>query len=243
MEAAIVLAVDRTYAYARQVITGLPDGTWTFTDHIEGDMEGIGSDLPIICRLTTEGDHATFDVAGPAGQVPVAINATGSFTRAAVLTAFLVTFESPDLELNHGLCEALNIVVPPGSILAGTRPTPRAARGITGFRTIDTVLGVRAQVVPDRVMAAGDGGATMLSVGMEDPDGSSRALVDFLRGAWVVARRPTVRAGSQRPTFWLTTTAGRPARMWHIAPTTRWNVDNQRGPEDSGAVRRGGGGS
>lgn len=184
VEAAIGAAVDRTHTYARQVIADLPDGTWSFTDHIEGDMEGIGRDLAIVCRLTIDGDRATFDFDGSARQVSVAINATESFTRAAVLTAFLATFESPELELNHGLYEALDIVVPPGTILAGRRPAPRAARGITGFRTIDTVLGVLAQVVPERVMAAGDGGATMLSVGMDEPDGSSRVLVDFLCGAW-----------------------------------------------------------
>jgi N-methylhydantoinase B len=33
-------------------------------------------------------------------------------------------------------------------------------------------------------MAAGDGGATMISVGLDEPDGSSKVLVDFLCGAW-----------------------------------------------------------
>lgn len=189
VQAAIAAAVDRTRAFARRVIEDLPNGTWSFTDHIEGDMEGMGGDLAIVCRLTIAGDRATFDFAGSADQVPLAVNATESFTRAAVLTAFLATFDAPELELNQGLYEALDIRVPAGSVLAARRPAPRAARGITGFRTIDVVLGVLAQVVPDQAMAAGDGGATMVSVGIDDGAGASRILVDFLCGAW--GGRPT----------------------------------------------------
>ena len=49
---------------------------------------------------------------------------------------------------------------------------------------IDTVFGVLSQVVPDRVMAAGDGGATMISIGVDDGGGAGRVMVDFLCGAW-----------------------------------------------------------
>ncbi len=182
--ASIALAAQRTHTHVRSLVASLPDGTWSFTDHIDGDMDGIPADLDITCTLTIEGDEAVFDFAGSSAQVPVAINSTASFTRAAVFTAFIAAFDSPELQLNQGLYEALSIRVPGGTILAGRRPAPRAARGITGFRTIDCVLGVLAQVVPDRVMAAGDGGATMLSVGIEERDGAARVMVDFLCSAW-----------------------------------------------------------
>jgi N-methylhydantoinase B len=184
IDASVAWAVDRTHAYVDEVVGGLPSGSWTFTDHIDGDFPGLEADLAITCRLTISGGRATFDFTGSSGQVPVAINATESFTKAAVFTAFLAVFDAPEMELNQGLYDALEIVVPEATILAGRRPAPRAARGITGFRTIDAVLGVLAQVVPERVMAAGDGGATMISVGLDEPDGSSKVLVDFLCGAW-----------------------------------------------------------
>jgi N-methylhydantoinase B len=184
IEGAVAWAVDRTGAYVRSLVASLPDGTWTSTDHIDGDMAALGADLSIVCRLTIDGEVARFDFAGSSTQVGVAINATESFTRAAVFTAFLGVFDAPEMELNQGLYDALDISIPAGTILAGRRPAPRAARGITGFRTVDTVMAVLAQVVPERVMAAGDGGATMISVGMDEPDGSSKVLVDFLCGAW-----------------------------------------------------------
>lgn len=184
LDEAIAWAVDRTRQHVSRVIEALPDGTWSFTDHIDGDMPGLGGDLRIRCTLTVDGSTACFDFEGSSPQVPVAINATESFTRAAVYTAFLATFHSPELELNQGLYDGLDIEVPPGSILAGRRPAPRAARGITGFRAIDSVLGVLSEVVPDRVMAAGDGGASMISVGVDDGGGANRVMVDFLCGAW-----------------------------------------------------------
>lgn len=184
LDEAIAWAVDRTRWHVARVIQALPDGTWSFVDHIDGDMPGLGGDLLIRCTLTVDGSSACFDFEGSSPQVPVAINATESFTRAAVYTAFLAAFHSPELELNQGLYDGLDIKVPQGSILAGRRPAPRAARGITGFRAIDSVLGVLSEVVPDRVMAAGDGGASMISVGVDEGGGASRVMVDFLCGAW-----------------------------------------------------------
>lgn len=184
LDVAIAWAVDRTRQHVSRVIESLPNGTWSFVDHIDGDLAGLGGDLRIQCTLVVDGSSARFDFAGSSPQVPVAINATESFTRAAVYTAFLAAFHSPEFELNQGLYDSLDIEVPAGSILAGRRPAPRAARGITGFRVIDTVLGVLSQVVPDRVMAAGDGGATMISIGVDDGNGASQVMVDFLCGAW-----------------------------------------------------------
>lgn len=184
IQSAVEWAVVRTRSYVGDLVASLPDGEWVFTDHIDGDMEGFDDDLRIVCRLTIAGVEATFDFTGSSAQVPLAINATASFTRAAVLTAFLATFDAPEMDLNQGLYDALQVIVPDGTILSGRRPAPRAARGITGFRTIDAVFGTLAQVVPERVMAAGDGGATMLSLGIDEADGSSSVLVDFLCGAW-----------------------------------------------------------
>jgi N-methylhydantoinase B len=184
IDTAVEWAVQRTHSHVKRILGSLPDGSWTFTDHIDGDLEGLGQDLAISCRLTIRDEEATFDFAGSSAQVPVAINATESFTKAAVFTAFLAVFDAPELDLNQGLYDALDIRVPTGTILAGRRPAPRAARGITGFRTIDAVLGVLAQVVPERVMAAGDGGATMISIGIDEADGTSKVMVDFLCGAW-----------------------------------------------------------
>lgn len=182
--AAVAWAVDRTRAHVQGVVESLPNGSWTFDDYIDGDFPGLDDDLIIRCRLTIDGCSARFDFSGSSAQVPFAVNATESFTKAAVFAAFLAVFDAPEMDLNQGLYDSLDISVPKATILSGQRPAPRAARGITGFRTIDAVMGVLAQVVPGQVMAAGEGGATMISVGLDEPDGTSKVLVDFLCAAW-----------------------------------------------------------
>jgi N-methylhydantoinase B len=74
--------------------------------------------------------------------------------------------------------------IPQGSILNAARPAARAARGLTGFRACDAVLGALAQVAPERVPAAGEGGATMLAVGGLNRDRSAFVFVDFVTSGW-----------------------------------------------------------
>ena len=76
------------------------------------------------------------------------------------------------------------MTAPVGTILNPLRPAPRAARGLTGFRATDVVLGALAKAVPDRVPAAGEGGASMIAMGGRYTDLSSFVFVDFITGSW-----------------------------------------------------------
>ncbi len=89
-----------------------------------------------------------------------------------------------DIPSNAGFQRPVSVVIPEGSILAPRRPAPRAARGLTGFRAIDAVLGALAQAAPERVMAAGEGGATMIAMGGTDSAGDAFVFVDFMCGGW-----------------------------------------------------------
>ena len=63
-------------------------------------------------------------------------------------------------------------------------PAACAARGLTGFRMVDCMFGALAQMVPDRVCAAGDGGNTGISIGGYHQDRSPFIYVDFTCCAW-----------------------------------------------------------
>ena len=78
----------------------------------------------------------------------------------------------------------MSVRIPEGSILRPRRPAPRAARGLTGFRALDAVLGALAQAVPDRVRGRGEGGATMIAIGGTHADGEAFVFVDFMCGGW-----------------------------------------------------------
>ncbi|WP_398501593.1 hydantoinase B/oxoprolinase family protein, partial [Variovorax sp.] len=58
------------------------------------------------------------------------------------------------------------------------------ARALTGYRVFDAMLGALAQVVPDRIPAAGEGGNTVVCLSGKKDDGSSYIIVDMICGAW-----------------------------------------------------------
>jgi N-methylhydantoinase B len=64
-------------------------------------------------------------------------------------------------------------------------PAPVAARALTGYRVVDTVMGALAQIVPERVMAAGEGGNTVVAIGGWDrATAKPFVLVDMINGCW-----------------------------------------------------------
>ena len=181
--------LDYTEMVVRAEIGRIPDGTYTFEDFIDDDGFGSGP-IRINASVIVRGGHLHVDFAGTSEQVRAALNATVSFTKAAVYTAFLYFTPATEILNNDGLYRSISVEVPIGTILNPKRPAPRAARGLTGLRVIDAVMGALHQAVPDRSIAAGDGGPTMISIGTVDSDGSSHVFVDFLCGGW--GGRPTM---------------------------------------------------
>ena len=76
------------------------------------------------------------------------------------------------------------VIAPKGTIVNPHRPAPVAARGLTGFRIANAVLGALAQAVPERVPAAEAGGDTGVSLAGYDAQGDPFVLLEFLFGSW-----------------------------------------------------------
>jgi N-methylhydantoinase B len=57
-------------------------------------------------------------------------------------------------------------------------------RGVTGFRTADVVFGALAGLLPDRVLAAGEGGNTLVIIGGQRADKSPYVYYELLSGTW-----------------------------------------------------------
>lgn len=182
LEAIMRQLLDYSEQRLRSEIAAMPDGEYTFEDFIDDDGFGSGP-IRIAVKLTIAGDRLTADFAGTSGQVRSALNATASFTRAAVYAGVRCVV-SDDIPSNAGFQRPIEVKIPAGTILNGLRPAARAARGLTGFRACDAVLGALAQVAPERVPAAGEGGATMLSFSGMHADRSAFVFVDFVPGGW-----------------------------------------------------------
>jgi N-methylhydantoinase B len=175
--------IDYGERLTRAAIATWPDGEFEFTDYIDGD--GFSSDpIPLRCRITVAGDHLYVDFADSAPQVRGAINSTLSFTKSATYLTIRCALDR-EVPNNAGLYRCITVSAPKGSILNPVFPAPVAARALTGYRVVDTVMGALAQIVPQRVMAAGEGGNTVVVFGGYDQHTREPfILVDMINGAW-----------------------------------------------------------
>jgi N-methylhydantoinase B len=174
--------LDAAETIARRRIEAMPDGTYVFEDHIDGD--GIDPDpIPIRASVTIAGDEIVVDFTGTSKQVKGAINATYSFTKSAVYFVVRSVIDE-DLPDNEGYFRPIRVIAPEGSILNPTYPSACGARGLTGFRVIDTLFGAFAKVWPHRVRAAGEGGVTVVSLSGLQANGRPFIYLDILQGAW-----------------------------------------------------------
>jgi len=89
----------------------------------------------------------------------------------------------------------LTKAAPEGTIMHGKLPAACAARGLTGFRAVDCCFGALAQLYPDKVYAASDGGNTGLTIGGYDRELRPFIDVDLLTDDTVAAHRALRSAG------------------------------------------------
>ncbi|WP_029352892.1 hydantoinase B/oxoprolinase family protein [Bosea sp. 117] len=175
--------IDYGEALTRAAIAAWPDGDYDFTDYIDGD--GFSPEpIPIKCRVSVRGNHLYVDFEGSSPQVRGAINSTLSFTKSSTYLTVRCALDS-EVPNNAGVYRCITVTAPEGSILNPLMPAPVAARALTGYRVVDTVMGALAQIAPRKVMAAGEGGNTVVVLGgYHKGSREPFVLVDMINGAW-----------------------------------------------------------
>jgi 5-oxoprolinase (ATP-hydrolysing) len=121
---------DNAEEAVRRVIDALDDGEYAY----ETDSGAI---IRVRVRVDRENRSATIDFTGTSAQLATNFNAPSSVVNAAVLYVFR-TLVADDIPLNDGCLRPLNIVVPPGSMLA---PEPPAAVVAGNVETSQAVTG------------------------------------------------------------------------------------------------------
>ena len=114
--------------------------------------------------------------------MPGAINCPSPFVKSAVhlIVKCITGTDIPNFE---GFIRPLDIVLPEGTIVNPRPPAACAARAIVGWRAIDLLLGAFAQIVPDRVPAAGEGGVTFPAISGTH-DGKRFVCSETMAGSW-----------------------------------------------------------
>lgn len=173
--------LDYAERMTRAQILEWPDGTYRFTDYIDNDGF-TDTPIPITVAITVEGDRLIVDYEGSSPQVPAALNSTKSYTNSCTYLSVRSVL-SGDVPNNAGVFRCVEVRAPEASVLNPMMPAACAGRALTGYRVVDAMFGALAQIVPDRVPAAGEGGNTVISLGGA-VKGKQFIIVDMICGAW-----------------------------------------------------------
>ncbi|MFE5405210.1 hydantoinase B/oxoprolinase family protein [Streptomyces sp. NPDC056580] len=145
---------DNAEEAVRRVVDALDDGEYAY----ETDS---GAVIRVRVRVDRAGRCATIDFTGTSAQLATNFNAPSSVVDAAVLYVFR-TLVDDDIPLNDGCLRPLEIVVPPGSMLA---PEPPAAVVAGNVETSQAVTGALYAALG--VQAEGSGTMNNVTFGNE----------------------------------------------------------------------------
>jgi len=154
--------IDYAERLTRAELEKLPDGEWSFEDWIDDDGIDYGKPIRLFVTLRKKGGHMLVDWTGTNPQVKGAINCVLSFTKSSVYACVRCLLPAT-LPNNEGYMRAIKVVAPAGTIVNPLPPAPVAARGLTGYRIANAVMGALAQVAPQSVPACESGGDTGIS--------------------------------------------------------------------------------
>ena len=159
--------LDYAEAQARQILSGIPDGEYSFSDYIDEDSVG-GPPCRVALTVRIAGDEAVLDLSGSDPQLKSSMNMpTGGRERHPLvlvgLTYVLYTLDNT-LMLNAGTLRAARAILPEGTIVNCTRPAAVGMRSMTCLMTQIVTLGAFVQALPDLMPATSPGGNAILNV-------------------------------------------------------------------------------
>ena len=174
--------LEHSRARLEAVLRTWPEGVYEFEDR--EDHDGISDKpVPIHARVTIRGGHATIDFAGASPQVAGSINCTLSFTESASYAAIRALCQE-DIPVNEGFTRQITVTAPIATVVNAAFPAGVAARGVIGYRIIETIFGALSGALADRVPAAGDGGTSGIRLGGFRLDGTRFQFNDIVCGSW-----------------------------------------------------------
>ena len=146
------------------IIARIPDGTYSYTDALEGDGQDE-FEIPIQATITVTGRTMTVDFDGSAPQVLGNVNAVEAIVRSATWYCVRLLAED-DIPVNQGCFVPVTVTTPAGTVVNPYFPAAVSVGNTeTSQRVVDVVLGALSLALPDRIPAASQGGMNNVTVG------------------------------------------------------------------------------
>lgn len=181
VHAAMEAVMDYSERRMRAEIEAMPDGVYEARDWMESTGTG-GGPAEIAVKVTIAGSDIAFDYTGTAPQVDGPVNAPLGVTIAGIYYT-LISVTDPSIPVNDGCFRPVTLHIPEGCMMNPRRPAPVAGGNVeTSQRNVDVLMRAFAQIVPDRVPAAGQGTMNNVSIGGVDDDGRPWTFYETIGG-------------------------------------------------------------
>lgn len=174
--------LDYSERLCREEILKMPDGTYEFTDYI--DEDGMDPEpIPIRLKLTIAGDKVLADFSESAPQVRGSLNCSLSVTKASAFTA-IKCFCRTAFPPNSGFFRPIEVIAPLGTVVNVAFPGATFMRGLTIYRINNVLFGALAKAMPERAIAADEGGTSIVLMEGEDRNHERFIYMETISGAW-----------------------------------------------------------
>lgn len=167
-------------AYSR--LKELPKGSWEMEEYMDDD--GYGNPVKLKVKVTIKEDSFIADFTGSSPQVASPIN-TGYSSLCAGVKVIYMSILGPELAVNDGVFEPMQVIAEDGSVLRCHAPAPTSCYFESMIYSSDVVWRALAPVFPEAL-----GAGHMLSVcsvvlaGTKQGSGEPFLIVEPTGGGW-----------------------------------------------------------
>lgn len=148
--------IDHAETLTRSKIEEIPDGEYSFHDHIDDDGVDMHQPIRIEATVSIDGSDLHVDFTGTGKQATGPVNSVPSATLSGVYYV-IRAITDPTIPNNAGCFAPVSVTMPEGTLINPLPPAPVNARSLTVKRIVDVLLGALAEPIPEKVTAAGNG--------------------------------------------------------------------------------------
>jgi N-methylhydantoinase B len=169
---AIARIMDQSERAARARTRTIPDGTYEAESFMDDDGITVGKRIPIKVKVVKKGDRMTIDLTGVSPQVSGFYNSGPSTGISCAQVAYKCLTSPTDYPINEGSFRALEVIVPPGTIVSAVKPAAMRWWMTFPMTIVDTIFRAMVGAIPERTIAAhhADLGVAMIN-GISPRDG------------------------------------------------------------------------
>ena len=150
---AIDAIMDQSERLARQRVAAMPDGVYEAESFMDDDGVSVGVRVPIRVKVEIKGDRMSVDLSEVSKQVGGFYNSGATAGMSCCQVAFKCLTSPLDMPINEGQFRALDIILPPGSVVSAVKPAAMRMWMTYPMTVVDTIFKAVAPAMPDQVAA------------------------------------------------------------------------------------------